>query len=170
VQFQALEARTVTDTTNMNELQLSVNQFRTQNETLRNENLAITTERDQMRLLNTTTTGALNRLQLDYNSLQTTKVAVIVERDQLRTSNARYRTRLINAEKRIANLYLNFPRISDILLSAGHQIDPRIVLTKDGRPDMRYTRGKPFCRFDNERSFVFHNGRRVCVMITTVSE
>jgi chromosome segregation ATPase len=168
--LEALESRPVNDTTSVNELQLSVDHFRTENETFRNENRIITTERDQLRHSNTRTTEARNRLQSDYNSLQATNVAVIVERDRLRESIARYRARMVNTENHIANLYLNFPTIADMLLSTPHQIDPDVVLTKDGRPNMRYTTGKMFRAFHTESSFVVYNERRVCIMITTVSE
>lgn len=154
---------------------------------LRTTNMRVIVERDRERSSN-------ERLQADNDTLQTSNNALIVERDELRTLNERLRDnnagqirntaerdrfraasrrnylRALSAERRIANLYANVPANADFLLATPHQIDPNMILTKDGRPDRRTREGREFRIFTGESSYVVYNGKRVCIMLTTVSE
>ena len=101
---------------------------------------------------------------------QQTRITILTEeRDQLRETITRTNRRLQRAQAGLRNLHDNFPDAADALLSIPHEIHG-LVLTKDGRPDRRYNAGKPFCHFHSQTTTVLRNGRRMYLMLTTVSE
>ena len=108
-------------------------------------------------------------LRTERNHLQTENRTMAEEYNRLRDIHTITNRRLRRSQALLQNLRDNFPQNADAMVSTPYQIDG-IVLTKDGRPDLRYKKGKPFCHFSNENSSVLHNGRRMYIMLTTVSE
>ena len=113
----------------------------------------------------------LRNSQLDevQTRRNTELTAMTEDRDRLSETLTRANRKHQRAQASLRNLRDNFPDNAEALLSAPHQI-PGIVLTKDGRPDLRYREGKPFRNFRNERSSVLHEGRRTYLLLTAVSE
>jgi chromosome segregation ATPase len=142
--------------TQLQDLQVLSAQRQMEHEELQTRNIAVIVERDQF--------------QQRCEALRTANVALTVEGDRLRAAEIRSNQALNNIQRNIANLAVNFPNNARFLCATPHQINPNIVLTKDGRPDLRYKQGKPFSHFRSDTSFVIHNGKRVCIMITTASE
>ena len=105
-----------------------------------------------------------------HSETQQTNITILAEeRDQLRETVTRTNRRRERAQTALRNLQDNFPGAADALVSIPHEIQG-LVLTKDGRPDRRYNAGKPFCHFRSETTTVLCNGRRMYLMLTTVSE
>ena len=162
-EYEALQAAHVL-------LQAESAQRQTESEELQTRNIAVTAERDQFRQRYEDLQTVSNQHQRRYEAIRTANVNLTAERDRLRTSANRYRAAFGNAQHQVANVTLNFPNNAALLFATPHQIDPNIPLTKDGRPDRRPREGKKFSIFSSDTSFVIHNGKRACLMLTTVAE
>ena len=146
------------------------NQRQTEFEDLQTRHTTVTAERDQFQRRYDNLQNISNQYQRGCETLRAANVHLTAERDRLRASENRYREAVGNAQRSLANLIANFPNNAELIFATPHQINPAIVLTKDGRPDRRYREGKNFSIFRSDTSFVIHNGRRVCMMLTTVAE
>ncbi len=152
------------------ELRTTSNQHQTEFQELQTRHTAVTAQRDQLQQRYEDLQTITNQYQRRYEALRGANVTLTAERDRLRASENRYREAMRNDQRSIANLTANFPNNARFISAPPHQIGPHIVLTKDGRPDRRYREGKTFSIFSSDTSFVIHNGKRVCMMLTTVAE
>ena len=110
-------------------------------------------------------------LRLSHDSEVARGIELTQLNERLQRENRRAATVVQSpVDHRLASLWRNFPQSAKYLVGNSHQLDPTIPLTKDGRPDRRYTVGKRFCIFNNEVTYVLHEGRRVCLMLQTVRE